>query len=112
MKNLTATFLIASALSLIGACGQEGQEDSFEFTEEAGTDESAIMAVEGMGMDDGNSCDVNYPPAGSSMKKGTYEDGTVLSTRLLNTRGEPSCLEASYTCSNGSWSISTSRKYC
>jgi hypothetical protein len=46
MKNLTATFLVASALSLIGACGQEGQEDSFEFTEEAGTDESAIMAVE------------------------------------------------------------------
>jgi hypothetical protein len=49
MKNLTATFLLASALLFIGACGQEGQEDSIELTDEAGTDEGAFMAVEDAG---------------------------------------------------------------
>ena len=85
MKNLTVTFLIASALSLIGACGQEGQEDSFEFTEEAGTDESAMMAVEAFSVEDGEGCRAygkNYADAShftdsdgslSQCRNGTWE---------------------------------------
>jgi hypothetical protein len=81
MKNLTVTFFFASALSLIGACGQEGQENyTLEFTDEASSDEGAIMAMQELALDDGAGCKYFK----EKHKDGDYkreDDGSLLQCR-------------------------------
>ncbi len=107
MKNLTVTFFVVSALSLVAGCGQEGE--SFEIADEAGTEENAIMAVEEMGLDDGGSCEMPYGNY-FGFPAGVYNDGASF-RGYDKTKNQGNCYYVDYTCTDGKWAASNP-KWC